>query len=218
MPSQWAKLAVDQERNEIYALNQRKNDIRIFDEHGMEIHVFGEGLGSAADIAIGDDGDIFILSRGYRTSTVQLFDYRGEQVSEITPKNVPAAFSEHTADRLVYRQGSLYLVDSDSLSVIVLDADGHFKEGYDLNTILRQLLAGDDAAEEEARRTLTGRKKRLEDIAINGFHVDKHGNMLFTVPVLFSAYRLSADDELEAVRQARQRAWQVRCRGRHRHR
>jgi hypothetical protein len=33
--SQWARLAVDQVRNEIYALNQRANDIRIFDEHGM---------------------------------------------------------------------------------------------------------------------------------------------------------------------------------------
>ena len=62
--SQWAQLAVDQERNEIYALNRRENDIRIFDAHGMEIHAFGEGLGSAADIAIGDDGDIFILTRG----------------------------------------------------------------------------------------------------------------------------------------------------------
>ena len=28
VPSQWARLAVDQERNEIYALNQRERDIR----------------------------------------------------------------------------------------------------------------------------------------------------------------------------------------------
>ena len=60
--SQWAKLAIDSERNEIYALHQRANDIRIFDEHGMEIFVFAEGLGSAYDIAIGDDGDIFLLT------------------------------------------------------------------------------------------------------------------------------------------------------------
>ena len=46
VPSQWAKLAVDQERNEVYALNQRANDIRIFDEHGMEIFVFGDGYSS----------------------------------------------------------------------------------------------------------------------------------------------------------------------------
>jgi len=193
--SHWAQLVVDQERNEIYALNRRENDIRIFDAHGMEIHAFGEGFGSAADIAIGDDGDIFLLSRDYRTSAVQLLDYRGEWISEITPKNVPAAFSEHRADRLLYTQGSLYLVDSDSLSLIVLDADGNFKQGYDLNAILRRFLGDDDRLQRKTENT-DWTDKRLEDISINGFHVDKRGNMLFTVPVLFSAYRLSAGGEL----------------------
>ena len=127
--SQWAKLAVDRERNEVYALNQRANDIRIFDEHGMEIFVFGDGYASAADIAIGDDGDIFILSTGYQTATVHLLNYRGEHVSEIPLENIPAAFSKLVADRLIYRQGSLYLVDSDSLLVIVVDEEGFFQRG-----------------------------------------------------------------------------------------
>jgi len=193
--SQWAQLAVDQERNEIYALNRRENDIRIFDAHGMEIHAFGEGFGTASDIAIGDDGDIFILSRGYATSAVQLLDYRGELISEITPTDVPAEFSEHRADRLVYTQRSLYLVDSDSLSVIVLDADGRFKKGYDLNTILRRHLGDDDRLKKKTEKT-DWTDNRLEDVSLNGFHVDRRGNMLFTVPVLFSAYRLSADGRL----------------------
>ena len=195
VPSQWAQLAVDQERNEIYALNRRGNDIRIFDAHGMEIHSFGEGFGTAADIAIGDDGDIFILSRGYGTSAVQLLDYRGELISEITPTDVPAAFSEHRADRLVYTQGSLYLVDSDSLSVIVLDADGRFKKGYDLDTILRRSLGDDDRLKKKTEKT-DWTDNRLEDVSLNGFHVDRRGNMLFTVPVLFSAFRLSSDGGL----------------------
>ena len=195
VPSQWAKLAVDRERNEVYALNQRANDIRIFDQHGMQIHAFAEGLSAAADIAIGDDGDIFILSRGRRTSAVQLFDYRGEWVSEITPKNVPAEFSEHTADRMVYSQGSLYLADSESLAVVVLDADGDFEQGYDLDTILRRSLADDDRLKKKTENA-DWEEDRLEDVALNGFHVDEHGNMFFTVPVLFAAFRLSADGEL----------------------
>jgi sugar lactone lactonase YvrE len=195
VPSQWARLAVDYERNEIYALNQRDNDIRIFDQQGMEIHEFGEGVPNAADIAIGEDGNIFILSRGYQTSAVHLFDYRGERVAEIAPKNLPAAFSEYTADRLLYRQGSLYLVDSESLIVVVLDTEGHFKRAYDLNTTLRRFLAGDQRLKSVTDDT-EWEETRLEDIAINGFHVDDRGNFLFTVPVLFSAYSYSANGEL----------------------
>ncbi len=195
VPSQWAKLAIDRDRNEVYALNRRENDIRIFDAHGMEIYAIGEGLGTAADIAIGDDGDIFVLTRGNQTSVVQLLDYRGEPVSEITPRNVPAEFSEHRTDRLIYTQGSLYLVDSDSLSVIVLDEDGDFKEGYDLDSILRRSLGNDERLKQKTEKS-DWTEERLVDVSLNGFHVDRRGNMLFTVPVLFSAYRLSADGEL----------------------
>jgi hypothetical protein len=138
--SQWAKLAVDQERSEVYALNQRANDIRIFDRHGMEIFVFGDGYSTAADIAIGEDGDIFILSTGYQTSTVHLLNYRGEHVSEIALENVPDSLSEFVADRLIYRQQSLYLVDSSSLLVVVVDEEGLFKEAHDLKTVLKPAL------------------------------------------------------------------------------
>jgi DNA-binding beta-propeller fold protein YncE len=188
--SHWARLAVDPERDEIYALDQRENDVRIFDEHGMEIHTFAEGFYDAADIAIGEDGDIFVLTRGYQTSALHLFDYRGEHVSEIEPKNIPAEFSESTADRLVYRQGALYLVNSESMIVIVLDADGFFKEAHDFRPTLRRYLADDERFKDE-----TG-QKRIEDIAMNGFHVDKHGNMFFTVAVVYTVYRFSPEGEL----------------------
>lgn len=195
VPSQWAKLAIDQERNEIYALNRRNNDIRIFGEHGMEIFVFGDGFSSAADIAIGDDGDIFILSTGYQSASVHLLNYRGEHVSEISLKNVPEAYSNFVADRLVYAQGSLYLVDSDALLVVVVDEQGFFEAGHDLNTALRPALT-----RERAQRKLESsdwKKKKLEFTELNGFTVDAQGNMLFTVPVLFAGFRLSPDGEVE---------------------
>jgi DNA-binding beta-propeller fold protein YncE len=196
VPSQWARLAVDPERNEVYALNQRGNDIRIFNESGMEIHEFGEAFPFASDIAIGEDGDIFILTRGYQTSAVHLFDYRGEPVSEIAPKNVPAAYSDYTADRLVYRNGSLYLVNSGALVVIVLDAEGYFKEAYDINTALRRHLAGDERLKSVTEDT-EWEESRLENLEMTGFHVDRRGNIFFTVSVLFSAYLFSIDGELE---------------------
>jgi sugar lactone lactonase YvrE len=193
--SQWARLAVDRERNEVYSLRERKNDIRVFDEHGMEIFVFGDGFASAADITIGDDGDIFILSRGNRTATVHLLDYRGEHVSEIPLQNVPAAFSKFVADRLVHSQRSLYLVDSDALIVVVTDEAGRFKEGHDLNEHLKPFVPRLDR-EQKQLANYDWKKRKLEDIDLNGFTVDGQGNIFFTVPVLFSAYKLSVDGEL----------------------
>jgi DNA-binding beta-propeller fold protein YncE len=185
VPSLWARLAVDAERNEVYALNQHENDIRVFDEHGMEIYEFGERFPSAADIAVGDDGDIFVLTARYQISTIHLCNYRGERTSEITLENVPEEFSDFRADRLTYRQGILYLADSTRLTVILVDTSGSFREGHDLGATLKRLAAGDERAE-----------RNLDETAMNGFDVDRQGNILFTVASLFSAFRLSATGEL----------------------
>jgi sugar lactone lactonase YvrE len=192
--SQWARLAVDLERNEVYALHRRKNDIRVFDEHGMEVFVFGDDMASAADITIGDGGDIFILSAQYQASTVHLFDYRGEQVSELSLANLPAKFSKFIADRLVYRDHSLYLVDSDALMVVVVDEEGRFQEGYDLSDTMKRFVPR--ANREKAISNNDWKAKKVDNIDINGFTVDNQGNMFFTIPSLLSAYRLSADGEI----------------------
>jgi hypothetical protein len=194
--SQWAKLAVDPERNEVYALHQRKHDIRIFDEHGMEIFVFAEGFGSAADIAIGDDGDIFVLSQGYQSAQIHLLNYRGEEISLITPQGLPDTFSGFVPDRIVYQDKSLYLVDSDAMKVVVADAAGRFEKGYDLSREIKPLVPQDKFKRELSINDW--RKRQLESIGLNGFTVDHEGNLFFTVPVLFSAFRLSASGELTA--------------------
>jgi len=194
--SQWAKLAVDPERNEVYALHQRKHDIRIFDEHGMEIFVFAEGFGSAADIAIGDDGDIFVLSQGYQSAQIHLLNYRGEEVALIALQDLPDTFSGFVPDRIVYRDGSLYLVDSDAMKVVVADETGRFENGYDLNREIKPLVPRDDVKRELSINDW--RKRQLESIGLNGFTVDREGNLFFTVPVLFSAFRLSSNGDLTA--------------------
>jgi DNA-binding beta-propeller fold protein YncE len=192
--SQWAKLAVDPERNEIYALHQRKNDIRIFDDHGMEIFVFAEGLGSAADIAIGDDGDIFLLTRGYQTSAVHLLNFRGEKVAEISLHDVPDTFSNFSADRLVHQNNSLYLVDSSSMKVLVVGESGRFKKSYDLNREMKPFMPREDRQRELS--TSDWRKRKLDGVDLSGFAVDDKGNIFFTVPVLFSAFKLTPRGEL----------------------
>jgi DNA-binding beta-propeller fold protein YncE len=191
----WTKLAVDPERNEIYALDQRTNDIRIFDENGMEIFVFGEGFSFAADIAIGNDGSIFLLSTGRNASHVDLLNYRGEHVAEIPLKDVPEKYANFAADRLIYRQGLLYLVDSNGLLVLIVDEAGHFAKAYELGRSLRSFMPR-KVREGKSLKNYDWAQKKVEAISINGFSVDSDGNMLFTVPSIFGAFRMSRDGEL----------------------
>ncbi len=188
VPSQWAKLVVDPSQNEVYVLNRRAKDIRIFDENGMEIYIFGEGFASAADIALGEDGNIFILDGSFRNSAIHLCNYRGERISEVKLTNIPDEFSNFVPDRLVFSQAHLYLIDSTRMIAIVAEADGRFKQGYMLKSLLRQLFDNDS----DSGKLL----KSIDDVDLNGFNVDKQGNMLFTVPTLFAAFILSANGEL----------------------
>ncbi|MDH3519160.1 MAG: hypothetical protein OEM49_01790 [Myxococcales bacterium] len=195
VPSHWAKLAVDPERNEVYALDERHNDIRVFDEHGMEIFVFGDAYASAADIAVGQDGSIFLLTSGYQTTAVHLLNYRGEYLAELELKNVPAAYKQFLADQLLYQNGSLYLVDSNAMRVLELDEAGYFRRGYDLKAALRPSLALDDAGPDQLQN-IDRQKKKLQNADLGGLAVDANRNLFFTVPTLFVAYRLSADGTL----------------------
>jgi hypothetical protein len=190
--SQWAMISVDPERNEVYVLRPRKWDVHIFDQHGMEIYEF-EGFISARDIAAGDNGEILLLTNRYGKWTIHLCNYRGEELSEVTLRNVPEAFSTASPDRLVYRNGLLYLLDSERLTVIVANADGSFIAGHDFKTILWELWNADED-DEEARA--------LEELTATGFDVDEDGGILFTVASLFTAFRLSPEGELRSFGRA----------------
>jgi DNA-binding beta-propeller fold protein YncE len=83
---------------------------------------------------------------------------------------------------MVYRNGNLYLADLFAKQVIVTDANGRFQEGYDIN----RLIASAKVEEEKP-----GTEKNIV-----GFTVDQAGNLLFTVPTLFQAFRLSPDRKM----------------------
>jgi DNA-binding beta-propeller fold protein YncE len=65
--------------------------------------------------------------------------------------------------------------------VIVATPDGKFEAGYDIDPLLEGL---------------SERKKK--DIQMGGFSVDKNGNILFTLPTMFKAFKLSPDREMTA--------------------
>jgi hypothetical protein len=178
IPYNWARVSVDNERSEIYVLYQ--NTLRIFNESGMEIHRFGDDLdlGYIVDVAVDRSGDIFLLSYKGSASSIVRCNYRGEPKSEIELKNLPPEFSGFSPTRVIYQDGHFYLENHGDLRIIVIDHEGNFKRGYDLIPLLE--------LEEKDRGNM--------DIA--GFGVDKEGNILLTVPVLFKACILSPDGRL----------------------
>jgi DNA-binding beta-propeller fold protein YncE len=173
-------ITVDRSRNEVYIINPKENDIRVFNDQGMEIYRFGEdgSLGRVYDLAVKKDGNIIVLSKRNFNISILLCNFRGEPVSTLELKNFPPEFSGFIPTRMICQHELLYLLDSGSLRLAVTDTDGVFQKGYDLGLL---------AAIEESKRAQT---------AIGGFSVDREGNMLFTIPVLFAAYKLTPDGNL----------------------
>ena len=181
----WANIAIDAERNEIYIAGAGTKDVRVFNDYGMEIYRFNDDdhLISAIDLAVKEDGNIFLLSRNGLGSSVLLYNFRGEYVSHLEFKNFPPDFSDFNADRLIYREGLLYLVDSNSLRIVVTDADCSFRKGYDLRPLTEPFVR---------------EKEKGSDASMGGFSVDHDGNMLFTIPPYFLAFKLSPDRKIVA--------------------
>jgi hypothetical protein len=83
----------------------------------------------------------------------------------------------------------------------VVDTNGYFKTGYDLKPVLTEYLPDDEVSERELEATDRDEQSIL-DVAFSGFTVDRHENMLFTVSVLFSAFKLSPSGELRSFGRA----------------
>lgn len=181
VPFSWARVFVDKERDEIYVLYQ--NIIRIFNSSGMEIYRFGDDidLGRIVDATVDREGNILMLT--YRESGYEIIrcNFRGEPIDKLEIRNLPKEFSGFSPDRMIYRDDYLYLASLSKKKVVVTTSDGKFEAGY----VIDSLLGG-----------ISDRKKK--DIQMGGFSVDEDGNILFTLPTMFKAFKLSPDREMTA--------------------
>ena len=186
IPGSWVEITVDSANNEVYVADPSERLVRIFNESGMEIYSFGDdgALGDIYDVAVTGNGDILVLSytpteAGRKYSIIRC-NFRGDPVSTIEIRDLPSQFSKFSPGRIFCKEDQLYLVDKEAMFVAVVGSDGLFKQGYDIAGLL-----GFD----EKKRSNTG---------IVGFSVDNKGNMLFTIPVIFTAYRLSPDGKTQS--------------------
>ena len=182
IPYMGGKVHVDRPRNETYVLYQ--NIVKVFNSKGMEIYRFGdnENLGRIQDFAVDREGNILTLSyieKGPDLSVVIIHcNYKGDPVERIAIKGIPPDFTEFHPDIMVYRDGPIYLADTATLRVVLIDANGQVQKAIDLVPYV-------DLKEKDRR-----------DVQLGGFSVDAAGNLLFTLPVLFTATVLSPDGKV----------------------
>ncbi len=180
VPVSLARIHFDENRQEMYVTDSSNGGVRIFNTQGMEIYRFGDdwNLGSLITAAVKKDGNILVLNQTISKNTIYLCNFGGEVLSALALKNLPAGFKGFSPSGMVYRHEQLYLLDNNAMRLLVTDSNGVSLIGYDLASL-----------------TEIEEKKRVQT-AIGGFSVDREGNILFTIPVLFSAYKLTPDGKL----------------------
>ena len=174
----FSRVTIDRERNEVYVLYQ--NVVRVFNESGMEVYHFGDDLelGHIVDLAVDERGDILLLSYREGKLAIVRCDYRGRPQAAIALKGLPGELAEFAPNRIAYRRGELALASTMGLTVVVADPEGNVRKSHDLFTLFE--------LEEKDRG----------NVEVSGFSLDRDGNLLMTVPVLFRAFVLSPDGKL----------------------
>jgi len=180
IPYNWVNLSYDEPRQELYVVDARERDVRVFNDNGMETFRFGDDgiLGGVIDAVVGKDGKILVLSRKSQKTVILVCNFRGAPELELALQGLPPDVAEFAPERLIYREGRLYLLDATAMRVVVTDEEGRFQQAYDLGTLV---------GVEDDQRGVTG---------IAGFSLDPQGNLLFTIPVRFAAYKLTPDGQL----------------------
>ncbi len=179
----WVRVAVDQEHEEIYVVYQ--DLVRIFSASGMEIFSFGDDveLGHVVDLVVEPQGDIILLSYKDSRSVITRCDFRGVPIAPFEIRNLPPEVA-FRANRVVYRDGLLYFVSQRDSSVIITDSNGEFRKRIELLSLVEE---GD---------------KQKDSAEIDGFAVDEEGNIFFTIPSMFRAYKLSPDGRVASFGKA----------------
>lgn len=184
IPYSYVRLRVDRDRDEIYVLD--RGVVRVFNETGMEVFWFGDdaALGSIYDLALDEKGDIFLLSYDFSRPAegprfwITRCNYRGDMKGTMTITGLPKEFEHIRPYALCFRNGEFLLVSTSQMKAVVTDKNGSFLRGYNFASILEIP------------------DKDRPDTEITGFSLDRNGNMLLTVTVLFKAFVVSPEGKL----------------------
>jgi hypothetical protein len=185
VPYNEVRLHVDRARDEVYVAD--RGVVRVYNDSGMEEFWFGDdpALGGIYALAVDEKGDILLLcydfgEAGYPKFSIVRCNYRGEERERFMLSALPAEFSGFFPNLMFYRDGNFILMSTVQMKAVVTDGKGVFRKGYDFARILEIP------------------EKDRPDTEISGFSLDRAGNMLFTVTVLFKAYVVSPEGKVVA--------------------
>jgi len=185
VPYNDVRVRVDRARDEVYVTDG--GNVRVFNGVGMEEYWFGDEpeLGTIFDLAVDERGDILLLSYDLSDPTQANYfivrcNYRGEIKEKFPVSGLPREFSPLNPNLMMYRDGNIFLVNLAQGKAVVTDNKGVYRRGYDLLKIINIP------------------EKEREDKELFGFSMDRAGNMLFTVAVLFKAYVVSPEGTMVA--------------------
>jgi hypothetical protein len=184
VPYREERISVDRERDEVYVIH--RNYVHVYNNVGMEVYRFGgdPALGQMMNLAVDEQGDIFLLSLDTSASPaspdrkgylLHRLNYRGESVAKLEVSGLPRKYADFFPTDLFCREDRLLLVSRAQMLAVETDRKGVFLRGHDFAEL--------SGVPEKKRR----------DVEIFGFSVDRAGNMYFTVPTLFSAFKVSPD-------------------------
>lgn len=179
-PYNWAKISVDETKNEVYVIYGES--VSVFNSSGMEIFSFDydPNLGLFQDVAVDGAGDILLLTYKQQQFKITRCNFRAEPVAAITLKDLPSEFEKFSPNRMILREGRLYLANMNSMQVVITDTEGRFIKGIDLGTLLGFS------------------EKERGDTGLGGMFVDREGGMLFTVPAIAQVFRLAPNGDVKS--------------------
>ena len=188
VPYQLPHVRVDNTNHEIFVSSS--TGIKIYNYSGMEIYDFNRQYYLLnqfnIDFAVDEEGWIFFLTvhynpvTGNKTNSLGRRNYMMVPVESIALTGLPSELINVAPSRLVYHQGFLYLGDLDGMQIIVIDKKGRYQKHYDLKVALPE-------------------NSDKEDWGMSDFFVDRDGSILFTAPVIGSAYRVSPDGAIAVI-------------------
>jgi hypothetical protein len=190
VPYQVPKIRVDNFNREIYVATVTGNGVKVFNDFGMQIYEFKQDKNLLDnvlnDFSIDEAGWVFVLSAlrdtktGIKSYTVQRCNYMLIPVETVELHGFPSELGGFNPSRLIYHQGLLYLGDMLGMQIAVVDRQGRYQKHYDLKPLLSET-------------------KDREDYEMGDFFVDRDGSILFTAPVIGSAYRVSPDGNASLI-------------------
>lgn len=188
IPTSDARVVVDPPRSEVYTVYG--NEVRVFNDAGMEIYRFRVNAddGRVSDLAIEENGSLLMIlyapdDPARRTWSLRRFDFRGRPLDEIALDR-DGALSELLPNRLLLRQGAIWLVSQGQMRAAAFSFDGSLR--MDLDLASKAGLSPEDRGNAE----------------VSGFDVGADGTIAFAIPVQFRVHAIGPDGTVRSFGRA----------------